>query len=64
MNEEPLFEAVLSPHRSLGRLGFVLLMSVVTVITAVHMVIFAGSGRGRCSPFSGSIWRCCSARSG
>jgi uncharacterized membrane protein len=33
MNEEPLFEAVLSPHRSLGRLGFVLLMSVVTVIT-------------------------------
>jgi uncharacterized membrane protein len=44
MNEEPLFEAVLSPHRSLGRLGFVLLMSVVTVITAVHMVIFARVG--------------------
>ena len=44
MNDEPLFEAVLSPHRSLGRLGFVLLMSITTVVTAVHMVIFAKIG--------------------
>ena len=44
MNNEPEFEAVLSPHRSLGRLGFVLLMSITTVITAVHMVIFARVG--------------------
>lgn len=44
MNEEPLFEAVLSPHRSLGRLGFVLLMTIATVIAAVHMVIFARIG--------------------
>jgi len=44
MNNEPQFEAVLSPHRSLGRLGFVLLMSITTVITAVHMVIFARVG--------------------
>ncbi len=44
MNEEPLFEAVLSPHRSLGRLGFVLLMAIATVITAVHMAIFARIG--------------------
>ena len=44
MNDEPLFEAVLSPYRSLGRLGFVLLMTVTTVITAIHMVIFARVG--------------------
>jgi len=44
MNDEPLFEAVLSPYRSLGRLGFVILMSITTVITAVHMVIFAKVG--------------------
>ncbi|MCC0035199.1 MAG: DUF2244 domain-containing protein [Hoeflea sp.] len=44
MNDEPLFEAVLSPYRSLGRLGFVLLMAITTVITAVHMVIFARVG--------------------
>jgi len=44
MNDEPVFDAVLRPHRSLGRLGFVLLMSITTVITAVHMVIFAKVG--------------------
>jgi len=44
MNDEPLFEAVLKPHRSLGRTGFVILMSIATVITAVHMVIFATVG--------------------
>jgi len=44
MNNEPQFEAVLSPHRSLGRFGFVLLMSITTVITAIHMVIFARVG--------------------
>ena len=44
MNDEPQFEAVLSPHRSLGRVGFVLLMGITTVITAVHMVIFARVG--------------------
>lgn len=44
MNDEPFFEAVLRPHRSLGRRGFVVLMSITTVITAVHMVIFAKVG--------------------
>lgn len=44
MNDQPLFEAVLKPHRSLGRTGFVILMSIATVITAVHMVIFAAVG--------------------
>ena len=44
MNEDPLFEAVLSPHRSLGRTGFIILMTLVTVITVVHMVIFVQIG--------------------
>lgn len=44
MNDKPLFEAVLSPHRSLGRPGFVLLMTIITVITFVHMAIFAQVG--------------------
>ncbi|MEM5493264.1 DUF2244 domain-containing protein [Hoeflea sp. AS16] len=44
MNDEPLFSAVLSPHRSLGRAGFVILMTLATVITAIHMVIFARVG--------------------
>ena len=44
MNDEPLFEAVLSPHRSLGRTGFVILMTLTTVITLVHMIIFVRIG--------------------
>jgi len=44
MNNEPLFEAVLSPHRSLGRVGFVILMGFTTIITLVHMAIFARVG--------------------
>ena len=41
MNEDPLFEAVLSPHRSLGRTGFVILMSIATAVTIAHMAVFA-----------------------
>lgn len=44
MNDEPMFEAVLSPYRSLGRFGFVVLMSITTLITVVHMAIFAKVG--------------------
>ncbi|WP_083220363.1 DUF2244 domain-containing protein [Hoeflea olei] len=44
MNEEPLFEAVLSPHRSLGRTGFAILMTITSAITLVHMVIFLRIG--------------------
>jgi len=64
MNEDPVFEAVLSPHRSLGRLGFVILMTIVTVITVVHMVIFVKIGAWPIFAFSGSTLRFCSARSG
>lgn len=44
MNDEPLFEAVLSPYRSLGRVGFVVLMGATTLITFIHMAIFARVG--------------------
>ncbi|WP_323769005.1 DUF2244 domain-containing protein [Marinovum sp.] len=44
MNDEPLFEAVLSPYRSLGRIGFVVLMGATTLITVIHMAIFARVG--------------------
>jgi uncharacterized membrane protein len=44
MNDEPLFEAVLSPHRSLGRNGFVALMAITTAITVAHMAVFAAAG--------------------
>lgn len=44
MNDKPHFEAVLSPHRSLGRIGFVVLMSITSVLTVAHMVVFAAAG--------------------
>ncbi|WP_299868502.1 DUF2244 domain-containing protein [uncultured Hoeflea sp.] len=44
MNDKPLFEAVLSPHRSLGRAGFIILMAITTAITLAHMVVFAAAG--------------------
>lgn len=44
MNDEPLFEAVLSPYRSLGRIGFVVLMGATTLITVIHMAVFARVG--------------------
>lgn len=41
MNEKPVFEAVLSPYRSLGRVGFVILMGITTLITLIHVAFFA-----------------------
>lgn len=44
MNEEPVFEAVLSPHRSLGRNGFIALIAITTALTVAHMFMFAVIG--------------------
>jgi len=44
MNEEPVFEAMLSPHRSLGRTGFIALMAIAGGLTLFHMVAFAAMG--------------------
>lgn len=43
-NESPVFEALLTPHRSLGRNGLVVLMSIVTAVTFAHAVVFAIAG--------------------
>ncbi|WP_246660426.1 DUF2244 domain-containing protein [Nitratireductor sp. XY-223] len=43
-NEAPVFEALLTPHRSLGRIGFVVLMCIMTVATIVHGIVFAIAG--------------------
>ncbi|MCY6383048.1 DUF2244 domain-containing protein [Hoeflea prorocentri] len=43
-NEAPVFEALLTPHRSLSRTGFVILMVIVVAATAFHGLIFAVAG--------------------
>lgn len=52
-NETPVFEALLTPHRSLGRNGFVVLMSIVTVVTIAHAVVFAMAGAWPVAGFLG-----------
>lgn len=43
-NEAPVFEALLTPHRSLGRNGLVALMCIATVATIAYAVVFAAAG--------------------
>ncbi|MEX3010975.1 DUF2244 domain-containing protein [Hoeflea sp. TYP-13] len=43
-NEAPIFEALLTPHRSLGRNGFIILMCIMTVATVAHAFVFAVAG--------------------
>lgn len=43
-NEAPVFEALLTPHRSLSRTGFVILMAIVVAATAFHGLVFAVAG--------------------
>ena len=43
-NEAPVFEALLTPHRSLGRNGLIALMCLVTAATLAHAVVFAVAG--------------------
>ncbi len=51
--ETPVFEALLTPHRSLGRRGLVVLISIVTVVTIVHAVLFALAGAWPVAGFFG-----------
>lgn len=44
MNDEPVFEAVLRPHRSLSRRGFAILVACAGALTLVHAVFFAATG--------------------
>ncbi|WP_419914741.1 DUF2244 domain-containing protein [Hoeflea sp.] len=43
-NEAPVFEALLTPHRSLGHNGFIALMCVMTIGTVAHGVVFVIAG--------------------
>ena len=38
--DEPFFRALLTPHRSLGRTGFTVLMGALTVLLAIPGVVF------------------------
>jgi uncharacterized membrane protein len=43
----PLFmDAVITPHRSLSRRGFIILISILTFINAVTAVVFVAMGAG------------------
>jgi uncharacterized membrane protein len=44
MNDKPVFEALLTPHRSLGRRGFVILMVFFSFLCIVNGVIFLVAG--------------------
>ena len=40
MNDKPIFEAFLTPHRSLGRKGFTVFAIIVGSLIIAHIVIF------------------------
>lgn len=44
MNEKPIFEAFLTPHRSLGRQGFIIFAIIISVMAIGHMVVFFVAG--------------------
>lgn len=44
MTEEPFFRALLTPHRSLGRQGFIILMAALLIAWAVTGLIFLSNG--------------------
>lgn len=49
----PIFAAVLTPHRSLTREGFIALMAVITGINLIGGVIFIIAGAWPVAPFMG-----------
>ncbi len=42
--EPPLFSAIITPHRSLGRTGFLVMMGTVTVVSFVAGIAFTMMG--------------------
>lgn len=44
MNDKLIFEAFLTPHRSLGRQGFTIFAIIVSVMAIGHMVVFFIAG--------------------
>ncbi len=44
MADTPVFEALLTPHRSLGRGGFAILMSITAALCLAHGAVFLAAG--------------------
>lgn len=42
--DAPVFEALLTPHRSLGRGGFIVLMALTSALCLAHGVVFIAAG--------------------
>lgn len=40
INSEPVFNAVLTPYRSLGRTGFIILVAITLAITVFNVILF------------------------
>ena len=40
INSEPVFNAVLTPYRSLGRAGFIVLVAITLAITVFNVIFF------------------------
>lgn len=44
INDAPVFRALLTPHRSLGRGGFIVLMAMTSALLLAHTVVFVAAG--------------------
>lgn len=44
LNERPVYEAELAPHRSLGAKGFRILFAITGALSAVHVIFFMAVG--------------------
>ncbi|WP_377291692.1 DUF2244 domain-containing protein [Rhizobium sp. SG2393] len=44
VNEVPVFQAELTPYRSLGRRGYTVFFAIAGALTAIHLFIFFGLG--------------------
>ena len=44
MNDKPIFEAFLTPHRSLGRQGFIIFAIIISAMAIGHMIVFLVAG--------------------
>lgn len=52
-DEPPLFAAILTPHRSLPRIGFIAVMAAVAALNLVAIVLFSAIGAWPVAPFLG-----------
>ncbi|MBW3097670.1 DUF2244 domain-containing protein [Pseudohoeflea coraliihabitans] len=53
MTDKPVFEAVLSPYRSLGRAGLAVLVVLTFAVTIFHLVVFVAAGAWPVAGFFG-----------